>query len=77
VLDHLKRTLEGRLLVLQLDLDELEGSDDDGFGRTGETTCRDGEGLCVLLLAVVGEEGAPLSISGDWDQRCDKGQRDG
>lgn len=66
VLDHVQRTLERRLLVLQLDLDQLERRDNDGFGSTSETTSCDREGLGVFLLTVVGEEGAPPSVSCDW-----------
>ena len=65
-LDDIQRSLESRLLVLQPNLDQLERRHHDGFGRTRKTTRCNGEELGVLLLTVVGEKGAPPSVSSDW-----------
>ena len=46
--------------VLEADLDELEGDDDEGFGRTGGGSCENRQGLIHLSLAEqVAVEGTP------------------
>ena len=53
--------------VLQTDLDELEGNDDEGFGGTGGGAGEDGKGLVHLLLAEeVAVEGTPGIVCGEF-----------
>lgn len=49
----------GRGLVLQADLDELEGDDDEGLGGTGRGTGENGQTLVHLLNA----ENAPVELA--------------
>lgn len=58
--------LAGRGLVLETDLDELEGDDDEGLGGTGGGTGEDGKTLGHLLLTKeVAVELAPLVVGGE------------
>lgn len=58
--------LAGRGLVLETDLDELKGDDDEGLGGTGGGTGQDGETLGHLLSAEeVAVELAPLVVGGE------------
>lgn len=59
--DHVQRPLEGRFLVLEPDLDQLERRDHEGLGSAGHGAREGGEGEGVPLLAVVCEYGAPVS----------------
>jgi hypothetical protein len=59
--DHVQRPLEGRFLVLEPDLDQLERRDHEGLGCACHGASEGGEGEGVLLLAVVGEYRAPVS----------------
>lgn len=59
--DHVQRSLEGRLLVLQPDLNQLERRDHEGLGSARQGAREGCEGEGVLLLAVVGEYGSPVS----------------
>jgi hypothetical protein len=53
-------------LILQADLDELEGDDDEGFGCAGGGTSEDGEGLVHLGDAEeIAVEGAPRVVGGE------------
>lgn len=57
ILDGLGDTVDhaivsaSRSLVLQADLDELEGDDDEGFSGTGSSTSKNGERLVHLVYA--------------------------
>lgn len=57
----------GLRLVLEANLDQLEGNDDEGFGRTGSCASQNGQRLVHLLLAEqVAVEGAPRVVGSEF-----------
>lgn len=66
VSNHIHRSGKSTVLVLQSDLDKLEGGHHDGFRGSCCETSRDSECLGVLLLTVIREHSSPVAVRTDY-----------
>ena len=65
MLQHIDRPLECSRLVLQPDLDQLKGRHDKALGSARCAAGEDGDGLCGLALAIVGDQAGPVAVCTD------------